>query len=75
MLSIITVDISFGDGVTETPVTAGVELGVTMGDMLPVFPGVESVEDGLGSTSDVAWGVLPTLEADWVVVSSSEGVL
>lgn len=74
MLGVVAVDRSLGELVTETPVVTGVELWVTMGDVCPVFPGVESGEGVEVRASDVAEGVLLTLVADGVVAKLGEDV-
>jgi hypothetical protein len=63
------VDSPFDAGVIETPEVIEVRLTVTYVDESPVLPGVEPVDIVVVSPSDVAEGVLLTLDEDEVVVS------
>jgi hypothetical protein len=68
VLGLSPVDSPFDEGVIETPEVIAVRLPVTYVEMSPRLSGVEPV-DIVVSPSDVAEGVLLTLDEDEVVFS------
>jgi hypothetical protein len=75
VLGLSPVDSPCDAGVVETPEVIAVRLPVTYVEMSPVLPGVEPVDIVVVSPSDVAEGVLLTLDEDEVVVSPVGDVL
>jgi hypothetical protein len=69
VLGLSPVDSPCDAGVVETPEVIAVRLPVTYVEMSPVLPGVEPVDIVVVCPSDVAEGVLVTLDEDEVVVS------
>ena len=73
-MGVVTVDRIFGEFVIDTSVLTGIELGEALGGVIPVFPGVESVDNGAVGASDMVVSVLVMVRLNKLVVSSGVDV-
>ena len=67
-MGVVTIDRTFVELVIGTSVLTGVELGETIGYVVPVFPEEDSIENAVVGSSDVIEFVLTMGEVDRLVV-------
>ena len=68
----VTIDKTFVELVIDTSVLTGVELGETVGDVIPEFPEEDSIENAVVGSSDMVEFVLRMVVVKRLVVSAGD---